>query len=64
MFYGLKSKLGNQFVASLLIFRYLFLSITVINASQLFTLCLFFIFIRLYNGSFLARFAKSKKVNN
>ena len=40
--------------------------ITLINkhASKFFTLYLFYMFIDLYNGTILERFAKSKKVNN
>jgi len=33
------------------------------HASKFFTLYLFYIFIHLYNGAFLERLAKSKKVN-
>jgi len=42
-----------------------FFVITLINkhASKFFTLYLFYIFIHLYNGAILERFAKSKKVN-
>jgi len=43
----------------------LLLVITLINkhASKFFTLYFFYIFIHLYNGVILERFAKSKKVN-
>ena len=42
-----------------------FFVITLINkhASKFFTLYLFYIFIHLYNGAILERFAESKKVN-